>query len=427
MRRVAITGIGLVTPLGLGAAATWQALLEGKSAVGPVRAFDASSLHTRLAAEIPDFDPKPYVANRRVLRMMTRNDQLAVGGAALAVQDSGLSVTGEAAEHAGLFVGGNKETSKPESLLEGVLVARAPDGSSDVNRLGESARSSFPPLFFVEGLQAASLFYISEAHGLKGANTYFAGTAEAGAVALGRAFRAIRRGEADTAIAGGFDDAASWWTISKYDGMGFMSERNDLGAGACRPYDAARSGTVLGDGAAVLVLEEYEAARARGARIVAEITGYGTGYDCYGVMTPHPEGRGLARAITAALDDARTKAGAIGHVAAHGSGTRLGDVSEARAIRSVFGKDAEGLAGTSVKPATGHLMAAAGALNVAVAALALQHQVVPATLNLETVDKDCAAGWVREKPRQARLDEALALARGLSGQNVALALRAVRS
>ena len=135
----------------------------------------------------------------------------------------------------------------------------------------------------------------------------------------------------------------------------------------------------------------------------------------------------MVRAMQAALDDARTKAGAIGHVAAHGSGTRLGDVSEARALRSVFGRDVERLAGTSVKPATGHLMAAAGALNVAVAALALHHQVVPATLNLETVDEDCAAGWVREKPRQARLDEALALARGLSGQNVALALRAVRA
>jgi 3-oxoacyl-[acyl-carrier-protein] synthase II len=427
VRRVAITGVGLITPLGLGAQATWQALLEGRSAVGPVRAFDASSLRTRIAAEIPDFDPKPYVANRRVLRMMTRNDQLAIGGAALAVKDAGLTVTGEAAERAGLFVGGNKETSKPESLLEGVLVARAPDGSSDVKRLGESARSSFPPLFFVEGLQAASLFYISEAHGLKGANTYFAGTAEAGAVAVGRAFRAIRRGEADVAIAGGFDDAASWWTISKYDGMGFMSQSNELGARACRPFDRDRTGTVLGDGAALLVLEELETARARGARVVAEVTGFGSGYDCHGVMTPHPEGRGLVRAMQTALDDARTSPGKVAHVAAHGSGTRLGDRSEVRAIRTVFGRDAERLVGTSVKPGTGHLMAAAGALNVAVAALALQHQVVPPTLNVETVDRDCALGWVREKPREAQMDEALALARGLSGQNVALALRAVRS
>jgi 3-oxoacyl-[acyl-carrier-protein] synthase II len=424
---VAITGVGLVTAFGVGARATWQALLEGKSGVGPVRAFDATSLGTRLAAEIPDLDAKPYVANRRVLRMMTRNDQLAVAGAALAVQDAGLTVSAETAERAGLFVGGNKETSKPESLLEGVLVARAPDGTADVRRLGESARSSFPPLFFVEGLQAASLFYVSEAHGLKGANTYFAGTAEAGAVALGRAFRAIRRGEADVAIAGGFDDAASWWTISKYDGMGFMSQSNELGPRACRPFDRDRTGTVLGDGAALLVLEEYEAARARGARVVAEVTGYGTGYDCHGAMTPHPQGRGLEQAMRSAMADAGTTAAAIGHVAAHGSGTRLGDVSEARALRAVFGGDGARPAGSSVKPATGHLMAAAGALNVAVAALALHHQVVPPTLNLEAVDPRCEMDWVRDKAREGRLDQALALARGLSGQNVALALRAVRS
>jgi 3-oxoacyl-[acyl-carrier-protein] synthase II len=415
--------MGLVTPLGLGAAATWQALLEGRSGVGPIRAFDAASLHTRLAAELPDLDPKPYVANRRVLRMMTRNDQLAVAGAALAVKDSGLACEGDAAERAGLFVGGNKETSKPESLLEGVLVARGPDGVADVRRLGESARSSFPPLFFVEGLQAASLFYISEAHGLKGANTYFAGTAEASALALGSAFRAIRRGEADCAIAGGFDDAASWWTISKYDGMGFMSERNELGARACRPYDANRSGTVLGDGAALLVLEELETARARGARIVAELTGVGTGYDCHAALSPHPQGRGLAQAMRAALADAGSRPDAVSLVAAHGSGTRLGDLSEARAIRAVFGEAADRLAGTSVKPATGHLMAAAGGLNVAVAALALHHQVVPPTLNLDDVDAECGLGWVRGKPRETRMEQALALARGLLGQNVALALR----
>jgi 3-oxoacyl-[acyl-carrier-protein] synthase II len=427
VRRVAITGAGLITPLGMDVAGTWQGLIDGRSGVGPVRAFDASSLHTRLNAEVPEFDPKPFVANRRVLRMLTRNDQFAIAGAALAVRDAGLSVSEETAEHAALFLGGNKETSKPDSLLDGVLVARGPDGVADVRRLGESARSSFPPLFFVEGLQAASLFYISEAHGLKGANTYFAGTAEAGAVALGRAFRAIRRGEARVAIAGGFDDAASWWTLSKYDGMGFMSERNELGSGACRPYDRERSGTVLGDGAAFLVLEEAEAARARGARILAELAGYGSGYDCHNPVTPHPDGRGLVQAMQAALRDAGTTAGAIGHVAAHGSGTRLGDASEARAIRAVFGEDAGKLSGTSVKAATGHLMAAAGALNVVVAALVLHHRVVPPTLNLQVVDEECTMDWVRGAAREVRTDQALALARGLSGHNVALVLRAVDS
>lgn len=424
MRRVAVTGIGITTALGKGADENWQALVAGRSAVAAVTRFDASSLGTRLAAEITDLDAKPYVVNRRVLRMMTRNDELAVIGAALAMKDAGLTAPLASPERAGLFVGGNKETSKPESLLEGVLVARAPDGSAEVRRLGESARSSFPPLFFVEGLQAASLFYVSEAHGLKGVNTYFAGAAEAGAWALGRAFRSIRRGEADLCVAGGFDDSASWWALSKYDGMGFMTRENALGARACRPFEAKRTGAVLGDGAAILVLEELETARARGARVYAEVTGFGSGYDNYKVVTPHPEGRGLARAMEVALRDAGSAPGEVSFVAAHGSGTLLGDASEARAIGHVFGARPASLAGSSVKAATGHLMAAAGALNVAVAALALKHQTLPPTLNLDVVDPACAMDWVREA-RPARVTQALALARGISGQNVALALRAL--
>jgi 3-oxoacyl-[acyl-carrier-protein] synthase II len=424
MKRVVITGIGLVTPLGPDAQTTWQGLIEARSAVGPIRAFDASTLRTRLSAEIPDFDAKPFLANRRVLRMMTRSDQLAVAGAALAVRDSGLDLKARDGTRCGLFVAGNKETSKLEPVLEGLIVTRGEDGRADLRRLGEQAGSVLPPLFFVEGLQAAPLFYISEAYGLQGANTYFAGTAEAGASAVGRAFRAIRRGEADVAIAGGFDDAASWWTLSKFDAMGFMTDRNELGARACRPYDAERTGTVLGEGAAMLVLEEYEAARARGARVHAEVVGYGSACDAHAALTPHPDGRGLARAIDAALRDAGSSPDAVGYVASHGSGTRLGDSSEARAIRKVFGTSAGQLVGSSVKAATGHLMAAAGALNVAVAALALEHQRVPPTLNLEKVDPDCALDWAPGKSREVRVEKALALARGLGGQSVALALRA---
>jgi 3-oxoacyl-[acyl-carrier-protein] synthase II len=425
VRRVAVTGIGLLTPLGAGVDANWQALVEGRSAVGPIRGFDASSLHTRIAAEIPDFDPKPYVANRRALRMMTRTDLFAVAGAALAVEDAGNPFSPETADRAGLFIGANKETSKLDPILEGVLVARGADGVADVRKVGEAARTHFPPLFFIEGLQAAALFYVSEAFGLKGANTYFAGTADSGATAIGRAFRAIRSGEADRALAGGFDDATSWWTLAKFDGMGFLSDRNDLGAKACRPFDRARTGAVLGEGACVLLLEELEAAQARGARIRAEIVGYGSGFDCHATMTPHPAGRGLARAMTAALRDARLAPADVSYVAAHGSGTRQGDRSEARALRGVFG-ESRGVAASSVKAATGHLMAAAGALNVAVAALALERGTLPPTLNLEDVDPQCAFDWVGGRPREARAAHALALARGMGGQNVAVALRAAR-
>jgi 3-oxoacyl-[acyl-carrier-protein] synthase II len=426
MGRVVVTGLGLLTPLGVGAEPTWQGLVEGRSAIGPLRGYDPSSLSTRIGGEIADFAPQEFVTQRRQLRMMTRNDQLALAGATLAVRDAQLDLATGDLERAGLFVGSNKEISNPMSLLDGALVARNPDGSVDMRRMGQEAASAFYPLFYVEGLQAASLFYISQAFGLKGANTYFAGAAESGLVALGRAFRAIRRGEVDVAIAGGFDDASSWWNMTKFDALGILTTRNDLGAAACRPYDRGRDGTVLGEGAALLVLETYESAVRRGARLYAEITGFGEGYDAYKLLTPHPEGRGLARAMRAALQDADSSPDAIDYVATHGSGTRLGDASEARALRTVFGAAADRLRASSVKPATGHLIGGAGALNAAVAALALYHQTVPPTLNLTDRDPACDLDWVPGEARRIHVERVLALARGLEGQNAALAMRAVR-
>jgi 3-oxoacyl-[acyl-carrier-protein] synthase II len=424
MRRVAITGVGLVTPLGVGTEATWDALLAGRSAVGPVRGFDASSLRTRLAAEVSGLDADAFVPVRRMQRTMTRGDVLAVAGAALAIRDAGVTLTEEEAERAALFVGGNKEISDPSDLLAATLEARGADGRVDMRRFGAEARSSVHPLFYVQGLQAASLFYISQAHGLKGANTYFAGGAEAGALAIGRAFRAIRRGEADIAIAGGFDEAVSWWNLSKLDATGMLSTANDRGVTACRPYDRERDGTVLGEGAAFLVLEDATRARDRSARVYAEINGVGSGFDGSRMLTPDPEGAAIAHAIVAALRDGATPDDAVGYVVAHGSGTRLGDASEARALARAFGDRRP--AASSVKPATGHLVAGAGALNAAVATLAVAHGTLPPLLNLDVLDEDCAAGarWVRGSAQEAPVKTALAIARGVEGQSVALTVRA---
>lgn len=422
MSGVVVTGVGLVTALGIGTDESWHGLLDGRSGVRTIRAYDPSSLRTQLAAEIDGFDPEQF-ANRRTLRTMTRNDQLALAAATLAVRDAGLEGF-EDGERAGLFVGSSKEASDPVPVLEATLVARNPDGSVDMARLGEQASSVFYPLFYVEGLQAASLFYISQAHGLKGANCYFAGGAEASAIAVGRAFRAIRRGEADVALAGGFDDGSFWWNMVKFDTLGLLTGRNDLGAAACRPWDAERDGGVLGEGGAFLVLESADAARARGATPYAEITGFGSAYDTYRLITPDPAGGSLSRAIAAALAEAGAEPAAIDYVAAHGSGTRLGDASEARALERVFGRNG-GVAVSSVKPATGHLLGGAGALNAAVAALAIARGAVPPTLNLERPDPACELDWIVGESRETRIGQALALARGLEGQNVALALRAV--
>lgn len=421
-RRVVVTGIGLLTALGEGHQATWDALLAGRSGIGPLRAYDPAPLRTTIGAEIHGFDPAAW-ASRRTLRMLCRGDRLALAGATLALRDAGLDDGGRAelGHRTGLFLGSNKEMPRMDELIAQLQAVRADDGSPDLRRLGETAGSVIAPLFFVEGLQPAAGFHISEQYGIRGANAYFAGTADSGAMAVGRGLRAVRRGEADVVLAGGYDDATGWWAMSKMDGLGVLSTRNDLGPAAFRPFDRDRGGSVFGEGSALLVLEERERALARGARVYAEITGFGAGNDCVRPPASEPRARGLRRAIGAALRDAGHSTD-VDYVAAHGCATRLGDVSETAALRDALGASAERAQISSVKPQTGHLVGAAGALNVAVAALSLDSGVVPATRNLEHPDPACDLDYVPGTPRESRPASALALARGLEGQAVAVAL-----
>jgi 3-oxoacyl-[acyl-carrier-protein] synthase II len=425
MRRVAITGVGLVTGLGTATKDTWNGLLEGRSAIGPIEAYNAKSLRTQLGAEIKELNGKEFVTNRRALRSMTHGDLIAVAAAVNAVNDSGLELDEETAADTALFVGSNKEVSDVEKMIDGITLARDEQGKIDTRRFGEEAFGAVPPLFYIEGLQASALFYVSDAFKLKGENTYFAGTAESSSIAIGRAFRAIRRGESDVAIAGGYDDPTGWWPMAKMDALSYMTEHNELGAAAMRPYDRDRDGTVMGDGGAFLILEEWEKAKARGAPIYAEVTGFGNAFDPGYPTALEPHGDGLTHAIESALREAGTQPDTVGYVAAHGSATPAGDASEAAAMRRVFGGE-NGLMGSSVKPATGNLMAGAGALNAAVAVLAIHHGAVPPTLNLEHEDPVCeAVDWVPGEAREVKPTEAIALARGFEGQNVALAMRAV--
>ncbi|MFE7133817.1 beta-ketoacyl-[acyl-carrier-protein] synthase family protein [Streptomyces sp. NPDC057638] len=419
-RRVAVTGLGLLTALGEGAGATWAGLLGGRGGIGPLRGYDPSPLRTRVGAEIHGFDATRF-ASRRALRTLNRGDRLAVAGAALALADAGLDGEGELGSRTGLFLGGNKEMPRMDGLIAGVATARDRGGAVDLAALGRTAASVIPPLFFVEGLQPAASFHISHRYGIRGANVFLAGTADSGTSAIGHAMRAVRRGEADLVLAGGYDDATSWWPASKMDGLGVLTTRNDLGAEAFRPFDKDHTGSVLGEGAALLVLEELGHARRRGARVYAELTGFGAGNDCVRPPAPHPRGRGLSHAIGRALRDAGRGPG-TDYVAAHGCATPRGDVSEARALRDALGHRADAAAISSVKPQTGHLVGGAGALNAAVAALALYTGVIPATPHLETPAPGCDLDWVPGAPRDARPATALALARGLEGQAAALAL-----
>lgn len=432
MKRVAITGVGLVTPLGVGVEQTWDGLLQGRSAVAEIGAYDASSLHTKLGGEIHDLEPKQFVSNRRSLRTMTRYDMLAAAAATIAMRDSGLELGEDPEGRAALFTASGKEISKPEHFEEIAVEVRGGDGYVDMQKFGTLAPSGVHPLFFIEGIQGASLFYISEAYTLRGPNTYFAGTAEAGLTAIARAAASIRRGEADVALAGGADAPVCWWNMAKIDSLCLTTPSNDLGAGACRPYDSERDGTAMGEGGAFVVLEELDAAEARGARIYAEVTGSGAATDIDHLLTPEPQGDPLAHAIEAALRTGGTQAREVDYVASHGSGTQRGDASEGQALSAVFGGGANGGREggapmvSSVKPATGHLGAAAGALNVAVAALAVHRRQAPPTLNLTDPDPRCGGSdWIAGEARARPMRNALALARGLEGQNMALAVRAV--
>jgi 3-oxoacyl-[acyl-carrier-protein] synthase II len=420
-RRVMVTGIGLMTAIGQGAAPTWENILEGRSGVGPLRAYDPAPLRTGIGAEIHDFDPTQW-ATRRTLRMLCRGDQLALAGATLALRDAGLADAGELGLRAGLFLGSNKEMPRMDELIAQLQSVRSEDGTPDLEKLGRTASSVIAPLFFVEGLQPAAGFHISEKFGIRGANAYFAGTADSGAMAIGRAMRTVRRGEADIVVAGGYDDATGWWAMSKMDGLGVLSTRSDLGQEAFRPFDRDRSGSVFGEGAALLVLEEREHALARGAHCYAEVTGFGAGNDCVRPPSPQERARGLSRAITRALTDSAQPFQDGGYIAAHGCATRQGDASETVALHDALGTSAKAAQISSIKPQTGHLVGGAGALNAAVAALTLDSGVIPATQNLHHPDEECDLDFVPLTPRETRPGSALALARGLEGQAVALAM-----
>jgi 3-oxoacyl-[acyl-carrier-protein] synthase II len=426
MRRVCITGIGLITGLGIDTAETWQGLVEGRSAVGILDRFNTTSLKAHLGAQIPDADPLPYLdpSQRRMARAMTVSDCVALVSAALAIRDSGLKIAEEDRPHVGLFIGGNKEGSEREHFGQAVLAAQAGDGTVDMARLGEVSKSTYP-LAYVEDFASTSLYYVSRPFNLQGVNDYFAGAEEAGAYAVGAGFRAIRRGDASVTVVGSVAEPLSWWQISRWESFGALTTRNDLGSGACRPYDRSRTGTVLGEGAAFLVLEEYDRAKRRGAHMYAEITGFGRAFDAHRLITPDPCGRAVSRSIASALREAGISSGEVGYIATHGAATELGDVTDARGIRGALGAAADRVVASSIKPATGHLLMGAGALQVAVAALVLEHQIAPPTLNLDTPDPACDLDWVPGEARDVHIDNALALARGFEGQSAALALSAV--
>ncbi len=407
-RRVVITGIGAVTPIGTGVEGFWDGLRARRSAVGTVTRFDPEPFRTKIAAEVRDFRPQDFLEERRVKRL-DRCSQFTLAAARLALADSELDLAREDRERIGAMMG---------SALGGVSHAEA----QHANYLRGGIRAVDPGLALTVFTGAASCNLAIEC-GLQGPNSTNGMSCASGAMALGDAFRTIRRGEADVMLAGGAEAPLAPLTFGAFSIIRAMSTRNDDPAGASRPFDSGRDGFVMAEGAAVLVLETRERAVARGARIYAEIAGYGTTNDAHHMTAPRPDGTQAARAVRLALADADVTPGAVSYVNAHGSATPLNDPTETLALRLAFGDHASKLTLSGTKGYYGHALGASGAFEAAICALASARRWLPPTVNLAAPDPACDLRYLQGEGLDADPEHLVSTSFGFGGINAALVFR----
>jgi len=407
-RRVVVTGVGLVSPLGIGTRETWEALLAGKSGVGPITRFDTTGYETTIAGEVKSFEPERWVEKKEV-KKMDLFIHYAIAASQMALDDAGFSVTDENAERVGVVIGSGIGGFPIIERTHSTLVERGP--------------SRVSPFFIPGVIVNLAAGQVSIRTGARGPNTAPCTACTTGLHAVGDAFRLIQHGYADTVMAGGTEGAITPIAVAGFSVMGALSRRNDEPELASRPWDEGRDGFVIGEGAGILLLEELEQARARGASIYCEIVGYGMSGDAYHMAAPHPEGRGAASVMRNALADAGLPSDSVDYINAHGTSTPLGDLAEVHAVKEVFGAHARELAMSSTKSSTGHLLGAAGGLECGILALAVRDQVLPATLNLESPGEGCDLDFVPGTPRETKLDVALTNSFGFGGTNGALLMR----
>jgi 3-oxoacyl-[acyl-carrier-protein] synthase II len=429
MRRVVVTGLGIVAPNGIGKDAFWSACLKGHSGVGPIRSFDASGHPVKIAAEVHDFDAAAYLSNghRKSLKVMSRAMQFAVGAAGMAAQDSGLEMTRENPERVGVVMGTGIVPVDLGELTPALVEACDENGRLVPARLGRHGGSALFPLWILKHLPNMVAAHISLLLNAQGPNSTVTTACAAGTQAVGEAFRLIERGDADIVFAGGADSRMDPLLLLAYTALGALSRAERPAAEVSRPFDAYRDGFVLGEGAGVLVLEELERARQRQATIYAEVLGFGSSFDAYAVTKPDPEARGAARAIEWALKEARVDHRDIDYINAHGTSTRLNDQMETVAVKRVFGEGARALPLSSIKSMVGHLIGAAGAVEAAALALTLKDGVLPPTINLTQRDPECDLDYVPNTARDYPVRTAMSTSFGFGGQNAALVMRRLAS
>jgi 3-oxoacyl-[acyl-carrier-protein] synthase II len=409
-RRVVVTGLGVVTPLGCELDDVWDALCRGESGVGTLERFDCRDFKVRFGGEIRQFDATRYLQiDARDLRRADRFSQFAMVAAEKAVGQAGIDFSIGDPYRYGVLVGSGIGGLDEIELQHSVLFDRGPDRIS--------------PFMIPKLIINAASGNLSVRWKLRGPNTSVCTACASGTNAIGDAFRMIQCGMADVMLTGGTEAALTPMGIAGFARMGALSVRNDAPQEASRPFDVDRDGFVLSEGAGILVLEELEFARRRGARILAEVCGYGLSSDATHLTSPDPQGTGAARAIHAAINDAGLKPDDIDYINAHGTSTPLGDVAETNAIRTVFGQHADALAVSSTKSQLGHLLGASGGVESAFCVLALERQVAPPTINLDHPDPACDLDYVPHEPRRMRIRCAMKNSFGFGGHNACLVFR----
>jgi len=407
-RRVVLTGLGAVTPLGIGVEKYWQGLLAGRSGVSRVDGFDCSAIATRVAAHVRDFRPEDYM-ERKEAKRMDRFAQFAAAAAKMAVADAELPINDETRARVGVFIG---------SGIGGIATFE-----EQHSKLIEGGLGRVSPFFIPMMIANMGTGNVAKMLGAQGPSETAVTACATSTNSIGDAYLTIKRGEADAATAGGSEAAIVPISMAGFSNMRAMTTRNDDPEHASRPFDVGRDGFILGEGSGIVVLEDLDTARARGAKIYAEVIGYGMSNDAYDMVHPAPEGAGAARSMTAALKSARIAPEAVGYINAHGTSTPAGDVLEVQAIKTVFGAHAYKLAVSSTKSMTGHLLGAAGAIEAIATALALQRGVLPPTMNLETPDPQCDLDFVPNKPREQQVDIAVSNSFGFGGHNATLVFK----
>ena len=407
-RRVVVTGLGLVTPLGTGIEKNWEALMAGRSGIGPITRFDVSDFAARIAGEVRDFDPHDWIEKKDV-KKMDLFIQYALGAAEQAMRQSALKIDESNADRVGVLVGvgiGGLLTIEENHLL-----------------FLDTRLKRITPFFIPKLISNLAPGQIAIRYGARGINLATTSACASGSHAVGEAYRMIRDGYIDAAITGGAEAALTSLGIGGFIAMRALSTRNDAPEAASRPFDAERDGFVMSEGAASLILEERDAALARGANIVAEIAGYAANGDAYHMTSPAPEGKGAARCMMLCLQDGELDLNQVDYINAHGTSTPQGDTAETQAIKHVFGERAAKIAVSSTKSMTGHTLGAAGAIESVYTVLAIERGMLPPTINYEHPDPECDLDYVPNRPRAGKIRLALNNSFGFGGTNTTLAFR----